>query len=190
MCFAIIACAGFTEAALTTETFAPRPSDLNDLDHHRYYTWGINADFSGGVVGVTLTFYNIRDWTIEENDHLFVHLLDTVSPGYASYRDPDDDTVSDFFEGQGILILDWTDPDDGSTPLDLVVELDPVVLAAYSEDGNFGLGFDPDCHYFNEGVQFRVVTEVVPEPSTLALLGCGIAGLGVARYRHRVRKHL
>jgi len=186
---AIVLCAGVADAALITDTFIPRPADLRDLDHHRYYTWGINADFSGEIVGVTLTFQNLYDWTVEENDHLFVHLLDTVSPGYHSYRDPVDPGVDDFFAGQGILVLDWTD-DDENTPVDLEVNLDAAALAAYSEDGNFGFGFDPDCHYFNDGVELRVVTEVVPEPSTLALLGCGIAGLGVAQYRHRKRRLL
>ncbi len=177
-------------AALVEYTLTPpRYPDLRDLDHHRYYTWGIDSELNGEMVGATLVFHNIRDWTVEDNDHLFVHLLDSVASGYNSYTDPEPYGVSDYFDGQGQLVLDWTDPVGGtSVGIELTVDLDPVILAQYSADGNFGFGFDPDCHYFNDGVELRVVTEVVPEPSTLLLLGGGFAGLGILQARRIGRK--
>jgi len=56
------------------------------------------------------------------------------------------------------------------------------------------LAFDPDCHFFNDGVSFTIVTNgsvsgaaAVPEPATLMLLGTGML-ITAARYRRRQSK--
>lgn len=52
----------------------------------------------------------------------------------------------------------------------------------------FGLGFDPDCHYFNDGITFTLQTAPVPEPGTMALFGIGILGLVVYGKRRLAKK--
>lgn len=64
-------------------------------------------------------------------------------------------------------------------------------LSSFIESGgNFGLGFDPDCHYYNTGVSFTIYTERISVPdsaSTALLLSLGLAG--VVGFRRRSRNH-
>ncbi len=55
--------------------------------------------------------------------------------------------------------------------------------------GNFALGLDPDCHFWNTGVQLVIETKPYSVPETAGTLGLAGAGLGfLALLRCRVRK--
>lgn len=60
---------------------------------------------------------------------------------------------------------------------------DLALLNSYvTSGGDFGLGFDPDCHYVNTGVRLSLTT--VPEAGALLLFGTGLIGLvGYRRVR-------
>jgi hypothetical protein len=65
-------------------------------------------------------------------------------------------------------------------------------LTSYSgNNGVFGLGLDPDCHYYNSGITFTITTQStiqqpVPEPSSLLGLALGMFPLaGLARRLRR-----
>jgi len=163
-------------------TFVPSPEDLWGLDHDYYYSWGIEWNNPNErIIDAVLTFNNIYDYRVEPNDSLYMHLLDNpavgTEAGYEGY------TTGDYFEGQGSLIDIWSDPNGGApngTHLRYSLRDMGLVgtLNEYASDGVFGFGFDPDCHYYNSGVQLQVIT-AVPEPATMLLVGMGLIGAGL-----------
>jgi hypothetical protein len=59
-------------------------------------------------------------------------------------------------------------------------------LAAYIlNGGDLAFGFDPDCHFWNNGITFTYTTTPTPEPAAMALLGSGLAGLSYFQRRRR-----
>jgi hypothetical protein len=52
---------------------------------------------------------------------------------------------------------------------------------------NIALGFDPDCHFFNDGVKLTIVTGYVPVPEPAALLLLGMGGFAALRRYRRQR---
>ena len=185
-------------AGTATLTFQPTPDNLWNLPHDEYFTWGINFNLAPNeiITSAVLTFTNIWDSTAENNDHLYVHLLDNPKAGVTTYFDNGGE--KDSFAGQGVLIADWSDPTGGcSQNFNLVIDFGKLgllnILNAYAEtkpgmgQANFGFGIDPDCHYYNNGITFTITTQTiqcppgppcpkypcVPEPATVAILGLG-----------------
>lgn len=98
----------------------------------------------------------------------------------------------------------WTDPNGGNeakkTNVTFTFNASQLsALASYISNGgatssstgyaDFGFGFDPDCHYYNTGIEFKVVTKryYVPETaSTLSLAAFGVLGaVGLRRKLQR-----
>lgn len=67
-----------------------------------------------------------------------------------------------------------------------------AALAAYISAGqNIAFGFDPDCHFWNNGIVFSYTTAPsVPEPMSMLLFGSGLAGIGAYLRRRRSSKQI
>ncbi len=209
----------------STYTFKPNDNqgndtdDMFDLDHHDAYTWGITSATTGnyttlkselnGAYSITsakITFYNIWDWVKEDNDRLWVRMLDTTNKGVKKYDDNNADVenpnpTSDYFYGQGTLIDFWTDPNGGSSSKAINLTFtftgaQRTTLDTYITNGgytsptngytDFGFSFDPDCHYYNTGIEVTICTGIVSVPDggmTALLLGLGLLGLAWASRR-------
>lgn len=200
-----------SSAKADTLTYTPNPVDLNDLDHHSVYTWRVdNVNLNGQTItGARITFTNIANWDNNANK-LYIHLLDTAKQsGVRSFiDDPNsnnnqvsmiDDFVDTRYHNQSSWLVANGTADTHlhtyvnltTTPQTLVYNFSAselTALFAYISNGNnFALGFDPDCHFFNDGIKFEIFTSAntVPEPATMALLGTGLAGLYARRRRQQ-----
>lgn len=199
---------------LTFQAPATAPNSGNggpnqfDLDHHRAYAWRIdNVNLAGQTItSATITFRNISNWDTNPN-MLFIHLLDSASnAGVSSFVDASgtpvpSSQIQDNFAGSlynvnplvnsGTANTLLTARSFTTTPTTFVYTFTAAQLAAlntYFQNGNnVAFGFDPDCHFWNNGIAFKMTTEctTVPEPTTLALLGTGITGFIIKRRRQK-----
>jgi hypothetical protein len=192
---AIIALMGFSYGDII-KTFTPGDADMMDLDHNFVYSWNINTPAL--TTGYTYTaakieFKNIRDWTVEKNE-LNVNLLPNpvnlstqITPGLTSMQDYQN--VSNYWSTKpGINLNSWYNLP--TTAQNLSYSFDATELSAlnaYSADGKFGIGIDPDCHFYNDGIKLTLTASKVPEPGVLSLIGISLFGLGLLIRRKRAK---
>lgn len=208
--FSIILVLGISGmAGATTYSFSPSDSDLWDLDHGYYYTWAWDADDLKEALGldecsvitaITLEFNNIYNHNAADESNLFVWLLDDgLTTGIAQYSDTSDGNVDEFLSWDGINLVTYETPDTdgvstndipafGYYATDISYSFTEEEIAAFilylNNGGTIGLGFDADCHYYNDGITLKVS---VPEPATMLLFGAGLIGLAAVGRRKFIK---
>jgi len=171
-------------SAFAAQTFEPSPANLDDLDHSYFYAWGIDYSLPQGtyIDSASIAFNQIDNWENEPNV-LFVNLLDDAAYGVATGYDGE--AEGNYFEGAGQLLVSYTDDSTG-TPVDFTWNFTAPQLTALNAalaNGNFGIGFDPDCHFYNQGVKLTLNTNVVPEPFSAMLFVVGGGALAFLKKR-------
>jgi len=168
----------------------PSPADLYDLSHDRAYRWGIDLNIPEAdvVTSASLFFNNIRNYNWGDND-LYVTLIDNASVGVSTYYDGQ--YWSNYFASWGVELVHYHNLP--ATAQDISYNLDAAeldTLNTYLGNDNFGLGFDPDCHFYNCGVTLTLVTEPedpgvsIPEPAAGSIL-LGALGMLIARRKRQ-----
>ncbi len=207
--FLTLALAGQTKAN-STYTFHPSDPDMDSLDHWYYYIWKVNwtTPYNEIVSGANLFIENINNWGVEDGDILYMRLLseeninqaitnlsmDTQwNPPYQDiYRGSDDQATGDGLSSYGNLLTTYTDDDAEPNPAENFSYTFTTphlgLLSSYiANDGVFGIGFDPDCHYYNEGVKLTIETSPIPVPGAIVLGGIGVGLVGWLRGRRSLR---
>lgn len=191
------------------------PDDVWDLDHNYWYTWGFkNFALPEGetITEAVLTIRNVNNWTAAENGQnwLRLYLLDTAENPYNGrwdqgnppagrlrrYADADNgtDNISGLAWTAKVHIGTYTDHDGGpgGDEVTLVYSFGALgmldELEAYIANGNdFGLAFDPDCHYWNDGVLFTLTTGARHVPDGGSTVWLMAFGVGTAAWAGRRR---
>ena len=179
LAFSVASLLAASVARADVMTFTPDPPDLGDLDHHWVYTWGIDVplDPAESVIAADLTFCDIRNWDDNPNV-LYIHQLDWAELGVGQLHDGQ--AGGDYFvlglSGEHTHLVTYENLP--SQPQDITYTFtgdDLAALNAYLADGRVGLGLDPDCHFYNDGLELTL--ETIPEPDSLVLLGAGALAL-------------
>jgi hypothetical protein len=189
-----------------SEIFAP--AGLNSLEHKYFYIWELPNVLQGQTITAAgITFYGINDWRTENNDKLYIRLLnsdniedavvdhmgiiDNSSDDGIVYRGKDgwidgdcDDDLRRYGQRIGIYEDKVNGPEDKTFCFteDLLKYLNGGI-----QNGPIGIGFDPDCWYTfpnpNTGarnIEFWYCTVGLPPPNIPAPGAILLGSIGVS----------
>jgi hypothetical protein len=176
-----------TQLQWTQNTNEPAPPFIDRFLPSNYPTTANGASYNlvGNTINNLLQSSNVNNIVL--NDGTYSYSPNTINVSGHNYTGPAlptnfSITNMDFSMGAG------PNQDVGGDFTYTFSAADIAVLASDIANGsNVALGFDPDCHFWNNGVVFTINTNAsggsVPEPATLSLLAMGLAGVLRKRFR-------
>jgi hypothetical protein len=171
------------------------------LVHDDYYSWGLNITVPANedISSATITFEGLRNWDNLKNK-LFVHILGDAPLGFLKAGDDSGtnfvDSLTTWNNGLegNIFVYDFGLPygsgNNAMVARDVSFTISDLSVLSFlntaTSDGLFGLGVDPDCHFWATKLKLTLISEgggsqEVPEPGTILLVGVGLLGLGFLR---------
>ena len=194
----LFALAAGSIGVLRANSYSYSTASLGEMAHDSAYSWGLatksglKTDLTHGmhITSAQIVITSLYDWTVESGDILYIDLLDNPKAGIQTFADWS--ATGDYFSGKlsSIALTNWTDPLGGAGhAVTLTFDFTTAEcssLAAYLLDPrslgstDFGIGFDPDCHYYDRCIKLKIETGRCPVPeggATLALLGIALIAL-------------
>jgi hypothetical protein len=190
------------------DTSSPR-SDVFDLDHNYLYIWGIKSPIPSNevLVSATISIKNINNWDNNYNILKFylvdnpkisdiANTVDIISisdserttasnevPYYLGTRFTDYMTLGTTFQDtNGTGYVNQFSYSFNASELQELTQYLGTANTFAGMNADFGIAFDPDCHFYNDGITLTITTRAVPEPTALLFLGLGLVGLaGIGR---------